>query len=208
MINDVPSPIDLRTMHDAKEWESTAMQKRPWRTDFFEAIAQEIRSISPRRSVHVLELGSGPGFLAKHLLDHTPNIARYVALDFSAAMHQLATQRLGEQASRVEFVERSFLQPTWHSDLGSFDFVVTHQAVHELRHKRHAASLHARVAQILKPSGRYLVCDHFSGEGGMKNTDLYMSSDEQAQALTQGGFMSVRCLLKEGGLVLHEASIQ
>ena len=184
------------------------MQKRPWRTDFFETVAQEIRSISRLRGVHVLELGSGPGFLAKHLLDHTPNIARYVALDFSPAMHRLAIQRLGEQASRVEFVERSFLQSTWHIDLGTFDFVVTHQSVHELRHKRHATSLHASVAQILKPSGLYLVCDHFSGAGGMKNTDLYMSSDEQAQALTQGGFMSVRCLRQEGGLVLHGASIE
>lgn len=40
----------------------------------------------------------------------------------------------------------------------------------------------------------------------MKNTDLYMSIDEQAQALTQGGFMSVHCLLTKGGLVLHGAS--
>lgn len=96
----------------------------------------------------------------------------------------------------------------WHADLGAFDFVVTHQAVHELRHKRHAPSLHAQVAQILKPSGSYLVCDHFHGVDGMKNNDLYMSTGEQAQALAQGGFVSVRCLLSKGGLVLHRASKQ
>ncbi|MGH8491834.1 MAG: class I SAM-dependent methyltransferase [Moraxellaceae bacterium] len=208
MTNDVPSPIDLRTMPDAQEWESTAMQKRPWRTEFFEAITQEVQSATELHDVHVLELGSGPGFLAKHLLDHIPNITRYVALDFSPAMHQLANQRLGEQASRVEFVERSFLQPTWHIDLGAFDFVVTHQAVHELRHKRHATSLHSQVAQILKPSGKYLVCDHFAGADGMKNTDLYMSITEQALALKNGGFSSVLCLLRKGGLVLHGASAQ
>lgn len=208
MNNDVPSPIDLRTMQDAKAWESTAMQKRPWRTEFFAAFAHEIAIVAQLHEVHVLELGSGPGFLAKHLLDHIPNIERYVALDFSPAMHQLAIQRLGEQASRVEFMERSFLQPHWHGDLDAFDFVVTHQAVHELRHKRHAASLHAKVAQLLKPSGRYLVCDHFSGVDGMKNTDLYMSTSEQAQALMQGGFMSVHCLLNKGGLVLHADSLQ
>lgn len=208
MINDVPSPIDLRTMHDARDWESTAMQKRPWRTEFFDAFAHEVQSVARLRGVQVLELGSGPGFLAKHLLDRIPNITRYLALDFSPAMHQLAIQRLGEQASRVELVERSFLQPAWHSDLGFFDFVITHQAVHELRHKRHAAALHANVARLLMPAGKYLVCDHFSGVDGMKNTELYMSIDEQAQALKQGGFMSVLCLLAKGGLVLHGATIQ
>lgn len=208
MSNDVPSPIDLRTMTDAKAWESMAMQKRPWRTEFFDAVAHELESVSRLRDVHVLELGSGPGFLAKHLLDRIPAITRYVALDFSPAMHQLALERLGEQASRVAFVERSFRQPDWHSDLGDFDFVVTHQAVHELRHKRHATTLHAQVAELLKPSGRYLVCDHFAGVDGMKNTELYMSICEQAQALLQGGFMSVRHLLTKGGLVLHGASVQ
>lgn len=42
----------------------------------------------------------------------------------------------------------------------------------------------------------------------MKNADLYMSSSEQAQALTEGGFSSVLCLLEKGGLVLHRASIE
>ncbi len=104
MNNDVPSPIDLRTMPDAREWESTAMEKRPWRTEFFEAFAHELQSVAGLHGVHVLELGSGPGFLAKHLLDQIPNITRYVALDFSPAMHQLAIQRLGEQAPRLELL--------------------------------------------------------------------------------------------------------
>ena len=34
-MSDVPSPIDLRQMSDALEWERTANLKRPWRSDFF-----------------------------------------------------------------------------------------------------------------------------------------------------------------------------
>ena len=128
MNNDVPSPIDLRTLPDALEWESTAMQKRPCRTEFFEAFAKQIEPVSDAGTVDVLELGSGPGFLAKHLLDGLPSISRYVALDFSPAMHQLARTRLGVQVARVEFVERSFLQPEWPQGLGKFDFVITLQA--------------------------------------------------------------------------------
>lgn len=203
---DVPSPIDLRSMADALEWESTAMQKRPWRTEFFDAFVTEMRGQSQTRHLHVLELGSGPGFLAQHLLDQLPNIVRYVALDFSAAMHRLAAQRLGSQAERVEFLERSFLDKAWPDDLGMFDFVVTNQAVHELRHKSRASTLHADVVSLLRPDGAYLVCDHFAGEGGMKNTDLYMTPDEQAQALRKGGFSSVLRMLHKGGLTLHRAS--
>ena len=55
----------------------------------------------------VLELGSGPGFLACHLLKALPNV-HMVLLDFSAVMHELAKQRLGPLVSRVEFVEGSF----------------------------------------------------------------------------------------------------
>jgi hypothetical protein len=39
---DVPSPIDLRLMSDALEWERTAMRKRPWRVEFFSMFAEEL----------------------------------------------------------------------------------------------------------------------------------------------------------------------
>ena len=203
---DVPSPIDLRNMEDAREWARTAMSKRPWRAEFFEAFSGLIGNAGDR-SCRVLELGSGPGFLAEHLLRSHPAIS-YMALDFSAAMHELAAQRLGELGSRVEFVERSFRNPLWSQDLGSFEFVVSNQAVHELRHKRHATALHAQVRDLLSPEGQYLVCDHFFGEGGMSNDQLYMSIAEQKQALLSAGFVNVEEIMCKGGLVLHNASNQ
>ena len=85
---DDPSPIDLRLMSDALEWERTAMEKRPCRMEFFTTFAEELRQLKPPVS-RVLELGSGPGFLACHLLKALPNV-HMVLLDFSAAMHELA----------------------------------------------------------------------------------------------------------------------
>jgi SAM-dependent methyltransferase len=202
--SDVPSPIDLRTIGDAQAWEASAMVKRPWRSKFFAAFASAIGA-APARVTRVLELGSGPGFLAYELLSALPAI-EYVALDFSPAMHQLASARLGPLASRVQFVERSFREPGWADGLGIFDCVVTNQAVHELRHKRHAAGLHRQVRDILAPNGTYLVCDHFAGEGGMKDDQLYASVEEQREALLAAGFATVTLLLHEGGLVLHQAA--
>ena len=204
MMDDVPSPIDLRLMADAREWEATAMSKRPWRAEFFACFASAIASASVQ-VCRILELGSGPGFLAEHLLRQQPGVS-YVALDFSAAMHQLAAARLGSLASGVWFVERSFREENWSHGLGAFDCIVTNQAVHELRHKRHASMLHTQVKQHLSPGGLYLVCDHFAGEGGMQNEQLYMSVKEQHSALLHAGFSKVEQLLLKGGLVLHRAS--
>jgi SAM-dependent methyltransferase len=200
---DVPSPIDLRLPNDAREWEQSAMSKRPWRVEFFAQFASEIAA-SPLKIQRMLELGSGPGFLAEHLLRSLRHV-EYVLLDFSAPMHDLAKARLGELETRATFIERSFKEESWASGLGSFECVVTNQAVHELRHKRYAEALHRQVREVLASGGAYLVCDHFAGEGGMKNEALYMSVAEQRQALLAAGFESVRQVMAKGGLVLHHA---
>jgi ubiquinone/menaquinone biosynthesis C-methylase UbiE len=155
--------------------------------------------------LRVLELGSGPGFLASHLLSTLPHM-RMVLFDFSVAMHELARQRLGPMASRVEFVASSFKDPDWVNGLLHFDAVVTNQAVHELRHKRHAGELHKQVKAVLRPGGSYLVCDHFFGKGGMTNDRLYMTVDEQRVAIKSAGYTSVRQNLLKGGMVLHHAN--
>ncbi len=198
---DVPSPIDLRDPTDAQQWAELALVRRPWRADFFAQFAEELSAGQARC---VLELGSGPGFLAKHLLDALPGLA-YTALDFSAAMHAMARARLGLASERVQFVERSFKDPAWVEGLGPFDHVVTHQAVHELRHKRHALALHRQVRSVMAPGGRYLVCDHFAGDGGMQNDQLYMTVEEQRLALREAGFARVAPVLLKGGLILYAA---
>jgi SAM-dependent methyltransferase len=204
MPQDVPSPIDLRVMADAREWEPTALEKRPARPEFFARFAEEI-ALAPLPVRRILELGSGPGFLADHLLQSFPSLS-YVALDFSPAMHELASNRLGGRSAQVQFVERSFRDPDWFMGLGKFECVVTHQAIHELRHKCHASGLHSQVRQILDSGGIYLVCDHFAGDGGMQDDQLYMCTDEQRAALCTAGFHTVEQLMLKGSLVMHRAS--
>lgn len=204
MLQDVPSPIDLRKKEDARVWAEAAMIKRPWRTEIFNAFAAAIAQDNTVEPLRILELGSGPGHLARHLLTAFPQ-ASYVALDFSLAMHELAGEHLGDLAQRVQFMERSFRDQEWADGLGQFDFVVTNQAVHELRHKRYAGILHKQVRTCLAEGGGYLVCDHYLGAGGMSNEQLYMSVDEQKSVLSDAGFARVTQLLLKGGLVLHYA---
>jgi ubiquinone/menaquinone biosynthesis C-methylase UbiE len=192
-IADVPSPVDLRLLSDASAWESTAMEKRPWRTEFFAKIAHELKHRQPPAR-RVLELGSGPGFLATHLFNELPDVSMML-LDFSDAMHASAKRRLGTNVERAEFLCRNFKDPDWTHGL----------QVHELRHKRHAGELHRQVRSVLRPGGFYLVCDHFHGAGGMSNEQLYMTVAEQKTAMELAGYASVREILLKGGLVLHHA---
>jgi SAM-dependent methyltransferase len=204
MTEDVPITVDFRLAEHARNWTESANSIRPWRADFFAAFVREVRCQPSSCPSRVIELGSGPGFLAHELLTSNPKLA-YVALDFSAEMHELAKQRLGALALRVQFAERNLREANWGEGLGQFNFAVTNQAVHELRHKRYAEALHSQVRYLLVPGGAYLVCDHFYGEGGMSNAQLYMTVKEQRDALRAAGFTQVDEVLLKGGLVLHRA---
>lgn len=200
---DVPGPIDLRDPVDAREWERTA-QLRPGREEISRAFCVELQATNGS-APDVLELGSGPGFLAAFLLEKLPHL-RLTLLDFSAAMHDLAQIRLGEASNQVRFLELNFKDKDWSQRLGPFDAIISNQSVHELRHKRYATGLHKQVARVLKKGGLYLVCDHFFGEGGLTDDQLFMTIDEQRQALLNAGFMHVECVSQAGSLVLHRAA--
>lgn len=199
---EVPSPIDLKSMDDALEWERNAMQ-RPFRTEFFEAFSRELLGLN-LVSLNVLELGSGPGFLAEYLLSKIPELTISL-LDNSPAMHEIAKNRLEHHVDRVEFIERDFKKNNWNVGLGKFNVVITLQAVHELRHKRYATELHSQVRPLLDENGDYLFCDHFYGDEAMKNNQLFMSLIEQHQSLEAAGFTYKEILIKGGRALYHAA---
>jgi SAM-dependent methyltransferase len=203
--DDIPSPIDLRTMADARAWATAASKKRPAREDFFQCFVDELGRLGLARP-SVLELGSGPGFLARRVLEAIPAV-HLTMLDFSRAMHELAREHLGPLAYMVRQIEADFKSPGWTTGLGDFDAVITMQAVHEVRHKKHVAALHAAVRGLLKANGRYLVGDHYVGPDGMKDHALHMTVEEHGDALRMAGFTSVRCVLRKDGLVLHSAAM-
>lgn len=139
------------------------------------------------------------------MLNRLPKLS-YVALDYSLAMNELARQRLVDKAAQVRFIERSFKEPEWPDSLGSFQCVVTNQAVHELRCKRYAQTLNEEVRRLLPRSGGlYLFCDYFSGVKGQKNSELYMTKAEQTASLLDAGFTDVEIIRSEGTLAMYRA---
>jgi len=203
-LDDIPSPIDLRSERDAREWTASAMSKRPWRALFFQMFVEELQSLDVSPPT---DLGTWIGtWLTGSLHFGRDPSAEYAMLDFSPAMHHLARERLTPHLGRTRQLLVDFKDPEWAVGLGKFDAVITHQAVHELRHKKHAVRLHSSARTLLRPHGVYLVCDHYVGNQGMSNASLYMNIDEQRAALETAGFVAVERLLEmKGLLVLHRA---
>ncbi|WP_343619596.1 class I SAM-dependent methyltransferase [Acinetobacter proteolyticus] len=206
-MQDVASPIDLRHYDDAVEWQATANTKRPWRKNFFEYYANLIQQ-HVSGQYQVLELGSGPGFLAQHLLSQLTNI-EYTAFDFSEVMHQLAQEKLNTaERARATYIVGSFKAADWQNAFSQkYDFIIIHQALHELRHKCYATDFHKIVKTLLKPQSCYLVCDHLCAAHAMQNDQLYMTKQEHLDALEQASFKQIKMPLEIAGLCLFEMNL-
>ena len=197
---DVPSPIDLRNLAEARAWVSDTVARRLSRPRFFEAFVTALNDHFIR-PFSIVELGSGPGHLAARVLGSC-QVSSYVAMDFSDAMHLLAMEHLGEAANRVRFLTADF-RDDWPITIGSADAVITMQAVHEVRHKRHQPTLLAKMYRALAPGGLLLFCDHYWEHGSSKHPDLYFEKAELPIRLAEAGFSRLRLLLDEGGMLLY-----
>jgi SAM-dependent methyltransferase len=198
---DVPSPIDFHDPAQARAWLEDTQLRKPFRPQFFAAFCEALAAIARPR---ILELGSGPGHLARELVSRCAP-RDYVALDFSPAMHDLARAHLGELAACITFETRDFRDPAWPTGLGTFDAVVTMQAVHETRHKRHALPLFERARSVLARGGLLLYCDGYLTPASKKPA-LLLDRAEQPLALERAGFTNVTVLRDEHALALYAAT--
>src|SRR2546422_10200904 len=98
---DVPYGDDWDSVANVAAWTEAADLKRPWRSQIRDHIADRVATLAP--GARVLELGSGPGFLAQRVLERCPPLAGYTLLDFSEHMLALSRERL------VGFPAASFL---------------------------------------------------------------------------------------------------
>jgi SAM-dependent methyltransferase len=204
--DDLPYGENFHDEAEARAWADAALRKRPFRPQLFDRFVDAIAS-SAVAAPHVLELGSGPGFLAEHVLDRCPSIARYTLLDFSRPMLALSEARLGKHAARIRLLQADFKSDDWMSQLaGPVDFVISLQAVHELRHKRHAPRLYHQVHALLAHGTELIVCDHLPESGPTeRHRRLYMSTDEKLAALTTAGFSDAKLIWSDYHMALYRA---
>jgi ubiquinone/menaquinone biosynthesis C-methylase UbiE len=198
---DVPYGNDWHSAEEVAAWAEEADRIRPWRARIRDHIARRLARLPA--GARVLELGSGPGFLAHRVLQRCPNVEGYTLLDFSEPMLALSRERLA-MFPAASFVLASFKSEDWPRRVGGpFDCVLSMQAVHELRHKRHALRLYEQAYRVLAVPGRIMICDHTPFDDSPKSRALYMTEREQRDALMEARFTDVHVELRMDSLVLY-----
>ncbi len=187
---DVPYTEDLQSPEGAKAWADKAERRRPVRAQIRQAIGERLESLAP--GSRILELGSGPGLLAEHVLARCPQLASYTLFDFSEPMLEMSRARLGTFAV-ARFVAGDFRSEDWTRHVaGTYDAVVTMQAVHEVRHKRHVPRLYGQIRELLAPGGVFLVCDRTPDDASPRSAALFMTAEDQVKMLKDAGFVDVQ----------------
>jgi ubiquinone/menaquinone biosynthesis C-methylase UbiE len=200
-LEDVPYGNDWDSAEEVAAWAEEADRIRPWRAAIRDHIARRVATLPT--GARVLELGSGPGFLAHRVLQRCPSLEGYTLLDFSEPMLALSQERLAKFPV-ASFVFASFKSEEWTRRVGGpFDCALSMQAVHELRHKRHALRMYEQVYQVLTVPGRIMICDHTPFDDSSASTALYMTEREQQEALAEAGFTNVHIELTMGSLALY-----
>ena len=120
--------------------------------------ACEILPFPTEQALSALDLGTGTGVFTQRFLNAYP-ASHVIALDGATAMLELAKTRLGELASRVEWVEADFLNmPATILQSDRYDVIFSSYALHHLDAQQKLALL-SSLLPALKPGGWFLNAD-------------------------------------------------
>jgi ubiquinone/menaquinone biosynthesis C-methylase UbiE len=115
--------------------------------------AAALERLGFRDGMSILELGSGPGFVTKLILDHFP-AATVTAVELDRGLIDDARQYLGKEQGRVTFVHASV------GDTGlSGDAHDAAYARYLFQHLPDPASAMSEVTRILRPGAPFVICD-------------------------------------------------
>jgi SAM-dependent methyltransferase len=141
-------------------------------------------------SPKVLDVGSGPGFLAERVLTGC-DVTSYHLFDFSPHMLELSRARLGDSGNKAVFHQGSFLDDGWWQSLPApFDAIVSMQAIHEARDGARIPKLYDELRILLREGGVILIADEVND--GDKRENHLLSLTEHETALLRAGFEEIR----------------
>ena len=135
----------------------------PERMELFNLILSELMAHIPSDGL-VVELGIGPGYLAEHLLTAMPKV-RYIGIDFSLPMLDIARDRLESFGDRIKYVQADLLKDSWWmATNGPVDGIVTTWALHDLGGQKNTSFVYKASAQLLREGGIFLNGDFIKPE--------------------------------------------
>jgi SAM-dependent methyltransferase len=138
---------------------------------------------------HVLELGLGPGYMARHILERNAVIT-YEGLDFSEVFFAVAEKTIGENMPRVKLTKADLTDQGWPRALSRQPgAIISTWALHDLGSQAAVADVYARCYEAL-PAGGILLNGDFIKPNG--TTWTYepgrFEVDRHLELLSQAGF--------------------
>ena len=147
--------------HDAafvRGWADRFVPTAP-RLRLFDLILQQIRQPNVPNA-HVVELGIGPGYMARYILQRDQTIS-YEGVDFSEAFFEVARETIGDLMHRVTLTKADLMQQTWPQRLSRTPgAIISTWALHDLGGQQAVADVYARCREVL-PLGGVLVNGDF-----------------------------------------------
>ena len=199
-MHDYTGPHDYFDEAYVCQWAEVANVKRPFRGELFAAFASELARFGKPK---VLDVGSGPGFLAEYILARC-DVSQYHLFDFSPHMLELSRARLADFSDRVCYHQGSFLDEAWWAALpGSFDAIVSLQAIHELRDVTRVPRLYGELRLLLGERSVLLIADQVNSDD--KREEHFLTAKEHEAALFEAGFKECRQIRAAGDLMLFGA---
>jgi SAM-dependent methyltransferase len=166
----------------------------PPRLALFDMVHAQIRQL-PIDKPNVLELGLGPGYMARHILERDQAL-QYEGLDFSTAFFDVAKRTLGDLASQTTFTQADLLDQSWPTSLSRRpDAIVSTWALHDLGSQQAVADVYARCCEILPKGGVLVNGDFIKPDGTAWDYEAgRFEVTRHLELLRQAGFADPTCL--------------
>ena len=152
--------------HDAafvRGWADRFVPTAP-RLQLFDLILDQIRQLGVP-NLHVVELGIGPGYLARHILERDQRIT-YEGLDFSEVFFQIARETVGDMLHRVTLTRADLMNQSWPKSLSKRPgAVISTWALHDLGGQQAVADVYARCYETLPIRGVLVNGDFIKPDG-------------------------------------------
>jgi SAM-dependent methyltransferase len=140
----------------------------PPRIALFDLILEHV-SASGLPNAHVVELGLGPGYMARHLLERNPTIS-YEGLDFSEVFFDVARKTIGSYMPRTKLTKADLMDQAWPRSLSQQPgAIISTWALHDLGGQEAVANVYARCYEVL-PKGGILINGDFIKPDGTSRT--------------------------------------
>ena len=152
--------------HDAafvQGWADRCVPTAP-RIALFDLILEHI-SAPGLPNAHVLELGLGPGYMARHILERYPTVS-YEGLDFSEVFFDVARKTIGNYMERVTLTKADLMDQAWPRSLARQPAaIISTWALHDLGGQQAVAGVYARCYEILPKGGILMNGDFIKPKG-------------------------------------------